>query len=833
MTSHDDLVKRSLRLLTYHRRRIWWIVSRVVVLTVAITALALALSPKYVARTKMTLLPTRSELGFASVRPEMWGLSPAALLAQTHEEALQSRTLAEDVARSLQAENAADMNTGGVAGLLDRWFVSPLLGSFHRIVTLLNTGRWETPDPFRSLVDRIQRHTEVQILPSSFVFQVGVTWKDPKMAAKIANLLTERYVQMTLRTGQEEMRTTREYIDARIKETGSELEALEKKIEDYRMGEKIYAASTDLDLGLQELSQYLRDLNATRVNWEQLDSRITALKPYQTPAALAAIEAERTGLKTRQASVEKVIGEQIAKLDKLPAKEAGLLDLYRVRMSKERALTALQDRLLDTKVAEAAQLSTVRVIDPAIPPIYPERPLLLRNAAAAVLVGLLLSVGFVLLVEARRAGLRCREDLAAEAPALLGLMPYVAADSHDDPDAEKAGRMAEFFRDIAHGRYGTVAHRRTAKRHVEQLFVRLADRGIARVCLFVSLNGREGKTFLIEQLAKVTREAGRRVLLVDANLNHPALHEKFGKPLAAGLAEMLTSGAAAKDVLIPIDESTDLICAGLAHINGQSYWDLLACKEQLKNLSAEYDLVLIDSAALRQFPAASRLPILSDRTVCVFDATKSTQDDPASAREHLHLSAVAVQHILNKVQYAADYLFGAGEAQDRAQEAQGGVSAKSPVTARRERPLAVDADDSRRQFARHRTTLPVVCRANGRVNGDEQVLRNISYGGLSFVGMRRHAPGEILTIEFPFHDVPVELKGGVKWSQLMPDSDGTLYAHGVEFAEHPESVLASVVDQVRQVEELRDLERRRTGRELSDREAVEEWRRARGSNPAG
>lgn len=668
MTSQNDLVKRSLRLATYNRRRIWWITSRIFVLTVAITALRMAVGPKYVARTSLTLLPTRSELGYASAHPEPWGMSPASLIAQTHAEALMSRTLAEDVARALQAESTAATSKRGVLEFVSRWVVAPVMGSIHRVLTVLNTGRWVTADPFMSFVYQIQRSVGVRQVPGSFVFEVFTTWNNPAMAAKIANLLTERYVQMTLRNSREEMRLTREFIDERIKETRNNLDTLAKKIKDYRVGEKIYATSTDVDLGLQDLSQYLRDLNVTHANWEQLDARINALKSYQTPAALAAIEAERTGLKSRETAVEGIIEGQMSKLDKLPEKEAVLADLYRTRTIEERALSSLQDRLLDTKVAEAVQLSAVRVIDLAIPPLYPERPLLLRNAAASLPVGLLLSIGFVLLVEARRAGLRSREDLGAESAAMIGLVPYFVADGREDPDGEHTGKMAEFFRGIAHGRYGTVAHRRTAKRHLEQLFVRLADGGVSRVCLLVSLNGGEGKTFLIEQLARVSMEAGRRALLVDANLNHPALHEKFSKPLTAGLAEMLTNGAEAKNVLVPINENTDLICAGLARIGSQSHWDLLACKEQLANLSAEYDLVLIDSAALRQYPVASRLPILSDHTVCVFDAITSTRDDPDSVREHLRGSTNAVRFILNKVQYKEDYLFGAGEAPDRAQE---------------------------------------------------------------------------------------------------------------------------------------------------------------------
>jgi tyrosine-protein kinase Etk/Wzc len=439
---------------------------------------------------------------------------------------------------------------------------------------------------------------------------------------------------------------------------------LEKRIQNYRVSEKIYASSLDLDLGLQELSLYTRDLNATRVSGEQLDARIDSLKAYQTPAALALIEAERTGLKSRQAATEKVIGEQMAKLDGLPEKQSGFLDLYRERTIKERALAALQDRLLETKVAEAAQLSAVRVIDPAIPPIYPERPLLLRNAVTSVLVGLMLSLGLVLLAEARRAGLRSREDFGAESGCLLGIVPAVAATAHDDPDAEKDGKMAELFRGIAHGRLGTVAHRRTVKRHLEHLFLRLADDARARVCLFVSVNGGEGKTFLIQQLARLAGEAGRKVLLIDANLNQPALHLAFGKPLAAGLTEVLSGNATARDVIVSVSESVDLICAGQTSLNGQGRWDLPACKEQLNGLAAGYDLVLVDSASLRRNPSVGRLLPLADRVVCVFDATASARDDLEAVRGFLCNSATPAHFVLNKVLCRADYMFSGGSALD-------------------------------------------------------------------------------------------------------------------------------------------------------------------------
>ena len=661
MTSYDDIIKNSFRLLTYHRQRIWWITSRVFIITLIITAFCMAFRPKFVARTKLTILPTRSEIGFASMRPDML-LSPATLLGQTYSETMTSRTLAEDVARTLQAESGAELKNGGVLGHIRTRAIAPMFGLVNQFLTFVNTGRWETPDPFRALVGAIQSRTTVQNLPGSFVYQVAVTWENPKIATTIANLLAEHHVQMTLQANREEMKTMRGYVEARITETKGDLALLEKKIKDYRVNEKLYASTTDMDLGLQERSVYQRDLNATRVNRAQLDAKIDALKSYQTPTALAAIEAERSELKTREAAVEKVIGEQMAVLDKLPAKEAGLLDLYRERINLEHTLSSLEDRLLDTKVSEMAQISSARIIDRAIVPIYPESPLLLRNAVTSLLVGLLLSVGYVLMLEAWKPGLRSRDDLGHGGGDMIGLVPFVATNGvdHPDPDEEHQGRMTEFFQSVAHGHYGTVAHRRTAKRHLEHLLMRLTDGVGARICMFVSLSGGEGKTYLIEHLARLAKESGLKVLIIDANFSSPALHLKFGKPMAAGLAEMLAGSVAAKDAIIVADGGINLIDAGIKRLP-QSKLAIETIQQELSQLKAGYDLILIDTAALRADSSVPRfLPLASD-LVCVFDATKSCRSDADEVRQRLGNMAPHMKVVLNKKLHAGDHLFDAGK----------------------------------------------------------------------------------------------------------------------------------------------------------------------------
>jgi len=664
------MTNQLVRSLSYHKKTVWWVTTRVLLITVVVSALGLAFYPKYEASTKLTLLPSRSEIGFAAARPEVIGVSPAVLLAQTHTEALLSRELAGEVAKILLSENPPELSNGSPLGHIRRVFIAPVLGLGRHLVTFLNTGRWRDAGPEEALAALIQSRVDIRNSPGSLVFEVKVTWENPAMAARIANLLTGQYAQMVMKAGQKEMQVTREYIDTQVAETRASLTALETKIQTYRVNEKVYASSTDLELGMQELSQYLRALNETRVDWEQMDARINTLKPYQAPAALAAIEADRAGLKSRQAAVEKVITDQIAKLDKLPAKEAGLLELYRERLLKERSLSALQDRLLETRIAEASQLGTARIIDRAAPPLYPSSPLLLKNALLSIPAGLLLSIAVIMIREFRGQRLRSARELRVLGR-VIGLMPM---------DGKGAGEGAEEAEPIlpvwmGGGRRESTAH--AAARHVDHILSQLAGGRKGQRCLFVSLTGGEGTTFLIQRLAEAARKHGLKVLLVDADSERPGLHKAFGKPAGPGFGEWLQRGVGVTGIVKPVNASLDLISAGSARLPFVRSADIAHIKDELQRVSEGYDLVLIDGGALRLQPAATRLAVLADRIVCVFDATTSRFDDVEAVRERLAGIGIPIECVLNKVRHEPDYLFGStnGHATAAEIEVGGGMSA--------------------------------------------------------------------------------------------------------------------------------------------------------------
>jgi Mrp family chromosome partitioning ATPase len=178
--------------------------------------------------------------------------------------------------------------------------------------------------------------------------------------------------------------------------------------------------------------------------------------------------------------------------------------------------------------------------------------------------------------------------------------------------------------------------------------------------MFVSLSGGEGKTYLIEQLAKLARESGLKVLLVDANFGAPALHLAFGKSPSAGMAEILSGAVEARAVIVTLDGGLGLITAGLKRPTAQSKWVVEKVQQELLQLKAGYDLVLIDTAALRVDSSVTRLIPLATDIVCVFDATKSCRSDADVIRQRLGNAASKMKYLFNKKMHAGDHLFEAG-----------------------------------------------------------------------------------------------------------------------------------------------------------------------------
>jgi tyrosine-protein kinase Etk/Wzc len=163
-----------------------------------------------------------------------------------------------------------------------------------------------------------------------------------------------------------------------------------------------------------------------------------------------------------------------------------------------------------------------------------------------------------------------------------------------------------------------------------------------------------GKTFVCANLAQLLAAAGKRVLLVDADLRRGALHRHFSVDPGPGLSRVI-SGAATLDAAIVSTKTSGLDLLPRGDIP-DSPAELLASprlEETLAGASRRYDVVIVDTPP----SLAVTDPVLVGRcasvNLFVLRAREHPVSEIAAALERFARSGVEVQGaILNDVRPA-------------------------------------------------------------------------------------------------------------------------------------------------------------------------------------
>lgn len=130
------------------------------------------------------------------------------------------------------------------------------------------------------------------------------------------------------------------------------------------------------------------------------------------------------------------------------------------------------------------------------------------------------------------------------------------------------------------------------------LSVAIEDRQ-AKVIQISSPEPGDGKTTMIANLAVAEANAGKRVLLIDADLRRPCVHSVFRIAAEDGLAEALGGKVLVRDVLKRTSiENLTLLTAGTPPANPAETLSSPRWERLLNEVRADFDLILVDSPPL-------------------------------------------------------------------------------------------------------------------------------------------------------------------------------------------------------------------------------------------
>jgi len=175
-----------------------------------------------------------------------------------------------------------------------------------------------------------------------------------------------------------------------------------------------------------------------------------------------------------------------------------------------------------------------------------------------------------------------------------------------------------------------------------------------RTILVTSANRYDGKTVTaVGMAASLASHANAEVLLVDANIPNPALHQLFGVEEQPGFSDFLTTKIGLEDVVARTDDPRLLLMprGGTA----ATLYDVTrggAFATQLASLRSKFDYVICDGSAVFGSSDASMVASHFDGIVLVVECERTRWEVVQDAKERIvkaggHILGVA----LNKRRY--------------------------------------------------------------------------------------------------------------------------------------------------------------------------------------
>ncbi|MFE7845368.1 polysaccharide biosynthesis tyrosine autokinase [Microbacterium sp. NPDC057407] len=248
-----------------------------------------------------------------------------------------------------------------------------------------------------------------------------------------------------------------------------------------------------------------------------------------------------------------------------------------------------------------------RVIEPATPAAFQSSPNKQRDAVLGAFAGALLAALGIAVWTLLDTRVRSEDALRriTDLPVLGGIPRRKDKSRRALVVSEPNSTSAEAYRRVRSSlRFAAVEHE------------------ISAIAVTSSIPG-EGKTSTAVNLALTYAEAGLRVLIVDADLRRPMVAETLGLENSVGLTTMLVGAVDFEGARLPWgDTSLWVLPAGEVPPNPAELLASVAMTELLRELRAQFDVMIVDTAPLLSVSDATIIAQSVDTTIVVADVTK-------------------------------------------------------------------------------------------------------------------------------------------------------------------------------------------------------------------
>jgi len=572
----------------------------------------------------------------------------------------------------------------------------------------------------------IQSHIDAAQEGSTNIIKITATASEPRLAERYATLTAEAYREENIYNRNRQVIEARRFVEGQLKALATSLHESEQALREFKeqegqvfvteeakqaldqynklegeqeklqrvrkevqaqlqslkesrgvvsqQGSRVY--SDEVEALISKLNQRMSDLTQERntllINYtpehamvKELDRRILNVKGEM----IGELEAKLATFDERERAIKDSIGRYKERYLALPQAAIQLARLERDVMVNSNLYAALKSKHQEFMIKGAEQIEEVTIIEPAALPTRPTNaPNLPLNAFLGVLMGSMVGLVAAFLKESFDTSIGTIEEVEAymKVP-VLGVIPRV--DRKEVEREIQAGFEDKLDRETMDLYCHLVAlfdPQSPLAEGYRSLRTNIQFAGQMqgnRVLAFVSAGAQEGKSTSAVNLAIALAQDGKRVLLVDADLRKPTIHERLGLEQVPGLSEVILGTVAYTEAIrtvtdlmlgrlgvdqvinAPGIDNLNVLPSGKRPDNPAEFMNSPRLRELIEAVRKEYDIVLFDCPPILPVTDGVTLGSKVDGVVMVYQVGKVGRNALKRAKsllENAHASLVGI-----------------------------------------------------------------------------------------------------------------------------------------------------------------------------------------------
>jgi polysaccharide biosynthesis transport protein len=614
----DVSPEESLRLLDYWQiilKRRWIVLTCLLVVFTTVALATFKERPVFAGRVLIEINPEEPQvLSFQQIAQagSSWDLES---YRETQYKILKSRSLAERVVRDLHLYQYPEFYTSH---------------SYFGLVTNVPKHIPSPSDPsppdadsdaFRNSVGNFMEWTRVEPIQRSNLVRVIFFSHYPDRASRIANQLTNDYIDQNLQVKWDEALKASEWLSGRLVELKAKLQQSEDALQTYAVQNSILfvqnsgsgANQSMAGARMAQLQQEYTQAQAERTKDEALYSLVQAGKVQDLPGFLsnALIQQLQEKLSELQSqysdltstvkpgypkarALKKQIDSVQETLDRQKlALAKNITESYQAALEREKYLSKLLtqqeqlvnvvsqksihynllkrdvdtnrglydgvlQRMKEAQVSAGLRASNIRVVDPSEVPDSPAKPRVMLNLALGFLLGTGLGVGLAFVQEYLDNTLKTPEEVES----LLRLPSLGILPSFHLNGAAKGGngKLATLKAD-GNGAGGLAIQKNPASLEAFRSLrtsILLSANPVPKLLLVTSALPGEGKTTTTVNLGATLASLGSQVVIVDCDMRRPSCHRTTGVKNSPGFVQCLTGRVSLAEAILPVPNVPNL-----------------------------------------------------------------------------------------------------------------------------------------------------------------------------------------------------------------------------------------------------------------------------------